>query len=127
MSEYKEVEYIFEKLSEHVSASKSLIEKPYVDKQDNVLIEGQILQTLDDGMEVELCLWTDCECHLSFWDVSIQKKLFDAKAQTDFLSYLAGKGLYLGNLKDRSGRWYYCGLIPMDDVYRIQYFEEDGE
>ena len=29
----------------------------------------------DDGMEVELCLWTDCECHLSFWDVSIEKQL----------------------------------------------------
>ena len=127
MSGYKEVNSIFEKLSEHVSASKSLIEKPYVDKDDNVLIEGQILQTLDDGMEVELCLWTDCECHLSFWDVSIPKKLFDAKAKTDFLSYLAGKGLYLENLKDRFSRWRYCGLIPMDDVYRIQYFEEDGD
>ena len=127
MNGYKEVENIFAGLSEHIVASKSLIEKPYVDKDDGVIIEGQILHTLDDGMEVELCLWTDCECHLSFWDVSIEKKLFDVKAKTDFLTYLSDKGLYLESLKDRFSRWYYCGLIPMENVYRIQYFEEDGE
>jgi len=127
MSNYKEVDYIFEGLSEHIVTSRSLIEKPYVDKDDNVFIEGQILHTLDDGMEVELCLWTDCECHFSFWDVSIEKKLFDSKVKTGFLIYLSDKGLYLENLKDRFNRWYYCGLIPVDDVYRIQYFEEDGD
>ena len=51
MNGYKEVENIFEGLSEHIVASKSLIEKPYVDMNDGVIIEGQTLHTLDDGMK----------------------------------------------------------------------------
>ena len=125
MSKYKEVDSIFEGLSSHVTASRSLIEKPYLNKEEGVFIGGQILQTLDDGMEVELCLWTDCECHISFWDVSIDKQFFDSKAETDFLTYLRGKGLYLEDLKIRYSIWHYCGPISMENVYRIQYYEEE--
>ena len=124
MKEYKEVESIFSGLNSHVVNSKSLIERPYRD--ENVFIEGRILETLDDGMEIELCLWTDCDCHMSFWDVSIGKELFDAKGK-DFLSYLKDKGLYLENVKEKYGKWHYCGLIEKDDVYRIQYYEENDE
>lgn len=124
MKEYKEVESIFSGLNSHVVNSKSLIEHPYRD--EDVFIEAQILETLDDGTKIELCLWTDCDCHMSFWDVSVNKKSFDEK-EIDFLSYLKDKGLYLENVKDKYGKWRYCGLTEKDDVYRIQYYEADGE
>ncbi len=124
MKEYKEVEHIFSELNNHVVSSKSLIEHPYLNK--GVFIEGQILETLDDGMEIELCLWTDCDWHMSFWDVSINKELFDKK-EKDFLSYLKDKGLHLENVKEKYSKWHYCGLIERDDVYRIQYYEEDED
>ena len=125
MDEYKEVDYIFSKLSSHVVESRSLIEHPYRD--DDVLIEGQILEILDDGMEVELCLWTECALHMSFWDVSIDKEQFDSKINETFLEYLKNKGLYLENIRDKYGRWKYCGIIEKEDVYRIQYYEMDDD
>ena len=70
MNEYRKVDSMFSGLDSHIVASKSLIERPYKDNDEDVLIEGQILETLEDGIEIELCLWTDCECHMSFWDVS---------------------------------------------------------
>ena len=124
MSKYKEITGIFKEFESHVVDSRSLIEKPYKDDEEGVYIWAQILNTLDDGMEVELCMWTDCDCHISFWDVSVDKKFFDSKAETDFLTYLRDKGLFLEDLKVRYSIWHYCGLIPMDDVYRIQYYEE---
>ena len=101
MNEYRKVDSMFSGLDCHIVASKSLIERPYKDNDEDVLIEGQILETLEDGIEIELCLWTDCECHMSFWDVSIEKQLFDSKVKIDFLTYLKDKGLYLENLKDK--------------------------
>ena len=123
MKEYKEVESIFSELESHVVSSESLIERPYLDEY--AFIEGKILERLDDGTEIELCLWTDRELQMSFWDVSIDKKIFDA--EEDFLSYLKERGLYLEDIKDKYSRWHYCGLIPNDDVYRIQYYEEEDD
>ena len=127
MNEYRKVDSMFSGLDSHIVASKSLIERPYKDNDEDVLIEGQILETLEDGIEIELCLWTDCECHMSFWDVSIEKQLCDSKVKTDFLTYLKDKGLYLENLKDKYSRWRYCGMVAKDDVYRIQYYEENAD
>ena len=124
MSEYKEVPYVFSGLDPFVVDSESLIEQPYRDDAEGVFIEAQILETLDDGKKLELCLWTDCELGLTFWDVSADKTLFDGKGKEDFLAWLREKGLYLENVKDRwGGRWQYCGVIPKKDVYRIQYCE----
>ena len=125
MSKHREVGSIFEGLESHVTASRSLIENPYKDDEEGVYIWAQILKTLDDGMEVELCMWTDCDSHISLWDVSIDKQLFDSKADTDFLTYLRGKGLYLENVKEGFRKWNYCGRIQKEDVYRIQYYLEE--
>ena len=127
MSKYKEVDGMFSEFESHVVESRSLIEKPYKDDEEDVYIWAQIVKTLDDGMEVELCLWTDCDSHLSFWDVSINREPFDSKAKTDFLTYLRDKGLYLENVKEGFCRWNYRGVIAMENVYRIQYYQEDDD
>ncbi len=126
MSEFKEVDTLFALVEPFVKDSRSLIKRPCRD--EDVIIEAQILDTLDDGMEVELCLWTDCESHASFWDVSIDKTLFQEKAATDFLSYLKEKGFHLENVQDIfGGKWHYCGLIDMEKVYRIQYYQDSSD
>ena len=126
MSEFKEVDTLFALVEPFVKDSRSLIKRPYRD--EDVIIEAQILDTLDDGMEIELCLWTDCESHASFWDVSIDKTLFQEKTTTDFLSYLKEKGFHLENVQDIfGGRWHYCGLIDMEKVYRIQYYQDSSD
>ena len=56
MSSYKDVDSIFSGLERHVVNSESLIENPYKDYDAGVFIEGQILDTLDDGIKIELCL-----------------------------------------------------------------------
>lgn len=56
MNEYRKVDSMFSGLDSHIVASKSLIERPYKDNDEDVLIEGQILETLEDGIEIELCL-----------------------------------------------------------------------
>ena len=127
MSKYREVDGLFEGLESHVVESRSLIENPYKDEEEGVYIWAQILKTLDDGMEVELCMWTDCDSHISLWDVSIDKQLFDSKADTDFLTYLRDKGLYLENVKEGYRKWNYCRWIQGEDVYRIQYYLEDED
>ena len=39
---------------------------------------------------------------------------------------LVGKGFFLENVEDNSGRkWKYCGIIDNLEFYRIQYFRED--
>ena len=124
MDGFREVDHIFSGLEKFAVASKSMIVRPYRD--GGVFIGAQILETLDDGMEVELCLWTDCELQKSFWDVSIDKQMFAAKARTGFTEYLMEKGFFLENVKDRYGSWRYLGPIEREDVYRIQYYEEDG-
>ena len=124
MTKFREVDSIFDEVQPFVTDSRSLIDSPYRD--GDAFIEGQIVQTLDDGLEVELCLWTDCESHASFWDVSIQKARFDETATVDFLSYLKEKGFYLENIKDRfGGKWHYTGPIDMEKVYRIQYYQDE--
>lgn len=126
MSEFKEVDTLFALVEPFVKDSRSLIKRPCRD--EDVIIEAQILDTLDDGMEIELCLWTDCESHASFWDVSIDKILFQEKTATDFLNYLKEKGLHLENVQDIfGGRWHYCGLIDMEKVYRIQYYQDSND
>lgn len=126
MSEFKEVDTLFAQVEPFVKDSRSLIKRPYRD--EDVIIEAQILDTMDDGMEIELCLWTDCESHTSFWDVSIDKTLFQEKTTTDFLNYLKEKGFHLENIQDRfGGKWHYCGLIDMEKVYRIQYYQDSSD
>ena len=121
----REVDNIFSELEKFTVASKSMIERPYRD--GDVFIGAQIIKTLDDGMEVELCQWTDCDLQMSFWDVSIDKQMFDIKARKGFTQYLMEKGLFLENVKDKYSRWRYCGLIERDDVYRIQYYEVEED
>ncbi len=71
---------------------------------------------------------TDRDTRLSFWDVSIDKTLFQEKTTTDFRSYLKEKGFHLENVQDRfGGKWHYCGLIDMEKVYRIQYYQDNND
>ncbi len=119
--QYKYTDYLFSGLLSRAVDEKSLIERPYAD--DGALVEGQILYTMDDGMRVELCLWSDGG--MSFWDVSIDKAEFDSSGLADFTAYLASKGLPLENVRDRYGRWIYCGVIENRAQYRVQYYEAE--
>ena len=125
MKEYRKVDSLFSGLDAHAVQSRSLIEKAYFDEDSN-LISAQILFTLDDGMQLELCLWSNYSefGDLSIWDVSVAKSAFpgDGKA---YVQYLAGKGLYLEDVDDGTDRWHYAGLLPKDDVWRIQYYARE--
>ena len=122
MKEFKKVDSMFEGLNSNMVERKSLIERPF--RADGILVECQILYTLNDGMHVEICLWDSDE--MAFWDVSIDKKEFDASGNTDFLKYLSDKGVYLEDVKvERGGKWQYCGIAENDEFYRIQYLEID--
>ena len=113
---------MFEGLDADMTERKSLIERPY--SKDGVLVICQILYTLSDGMHVEICLWC-CE-EMTLWDVSIDKKEFDASGNTDFLKYLYDKGLPLEDVEMEGGsQWQYCGPVEDDAFYRIQYYETD--
>ena len=64
---------------------------------------------------------------MSFWDVSIDRGEFDSSGQRDFTAYLASKGLPLENVRDRYGKWMYCGVIENSDQYRVQYYEVEDQ
>jgi hypothetical protein len=120
MNEIKKVASMFEGLDANTIERKSLIECPF--RVDDVLVECQILYTLNDGMHVELCLW-DCN-GMAFWDVSIDKKEFDESGNTDFKGYLSSKGVLLEDVEIRDGvTWQYCGTVENEEAYRIQYYE----
>ena len=137
---YKKVENLFEGVSKHVKTSRSLIEKPYVIEEfgDKIFIREQVMMTLDDGIEVERCFWSEAD--LSLCDDRLysmpfnsstpilyyNKDMFDKSGNEDFLKYLESKGFFLENVEDNSGRkWKYCGIIDNLEFYRIQYFRED--
>ena len=123
---YKKVENLFEGVSKNVKASRSLIEKPCVieDFGDNIYIREQVMMTLDDGIEVERCFWSEAD--LSLCDISINKDMFDKSGNEDFTKYLESKGFFLENVEDNSGiKWKYCGIIDNLEFYRIQYLRED--
>ena len=123
---YKKVENLFEGVSKNVKASRSLIEKPCVIEEfgDKIIIREQVMMTLDDGIEVERCFWSEAD--LSLCDISINKDMFDKSGNEDFTKYLESKGFFLENVEDNSGiKWKYCGIIDNLEFYRIQYFRED--
>ena len=123
---YKKVENLFEGVSKNVKASRSLIEKPCVIEEfgDKIFIREQVMMTLDDGIEVERCFWSEAD--LSLCDISINKDMFDKSGNEDFTKYLESKGFFLEIVEDNSGRkWKYCGIIDNLEFYRIQYFRED--
>ena len=120
MKEYKKMDYLFSGLDANTVERKSLIEKPL--SVDDVIVEAQILCTLNDGMKVERCFWSTEG--MSFWDVSLNKKEFDASGNTDFHTYLSDKGLPLENVEDQFGKWYYATAVVEDpDFYRVQYYD----
>ena len=123
---YKKVENLFEGVSKNVKASRSLIEKPCVIEEfgDKIFIREQVMMTLDDGIEVERCFWSEAD--LSLCDISINKDMFDKSGNEDFTKYLESKGFFLENVEDNSGiKWKYCGIIDNLEFYRIQYLRED--
>ena len=123
---YKKVENLFEGVSKNVKASRSLIEKPCVIEEfgDKIFIREQVMMTLDDGIEVERCFWSEAD--LSLCDISINKDMFDKSGNEDFMKYLESKGFFLENVEDNSGiKWKYCGIIDNLEFYRIQYLRED--
>ncbi len=122
MEEYTEIDYLFAGLEPHVIESESLMKVPY--REDDIVIMGQILNTLDDGMHVETCFWS--ECGICFWDVSIDEDEFKEHGHKDFLQYLSDKGLPLHNVHDKYGKWKY-GIISKKGILRIQYVEVDDE
>ena len=125
---YKKVGKLLEKITENVSASRSLIEKPYVmdDHGDKIFIHQQIMLTMKDGIEIEKCVWS--EAYMLLTDISIDKEMFDESGHDSFTKYLESMGFYLENVQTEQGiRWRYCGRIPEEKVYRIQYYREDEE
>ena len=123
---YKKVENLFEGASKNVKYSRSLIEKPCVIEEfgDKIFIREQVMMTLDDGIEVERCFWSEAD--LSLCDISIYKYMFDKSGNEYFMKNLESKGFFLENVEDNSGRkWKYCGIIDNLEFYRIQYFRED--
>lgn len=123
---YKKVENLFEGVSKNVKASRSLIEKPCVIEEfgDKIFIREQVMMTLDDGIEVERCFWSEAD--LSLCDISINKDMFDKSGNEDFTKYLESKGFFLENVEDNSGiKWKYCGIIDNLEFYRIQYLRKD--
>lgn len=125
---YKKVGNPLEKITENVSASRSLIEKPCVmdDHGDKIFIHQQVMLTMKDGMKIEKCVWSEADMLLT--DISIDKKMFDESGHDSFTKYLESKGFYLENVQTEQGtRWHYCGRIPNEKVYRIQYYREDED
>ena len=118
---FRETDSLFGGLDRHVIGKKSLIEEPYTDREEGVSYESIILNTMDDGLEIELCLWTDSETGLSLWDVSTDRQKFDESGHTDFEAYLREKGGILENVCDRFGKYEYLGPIGRSDVYRVQF------
>ena len=123
MSDYKEVDNMLAEFNKHIIKSESLIENQGYDEYGN-FIEFQILETLDDGVEVELCLWS--YEGMTFYDISIEKGKFGIENEEEFLHYLDCVGVPLYNIKDRlsGSKWKYCGIYKLDKIYRIQYYEE---
>ena len=91
---YKKVENLFEGASKNVKYSRSLIEKPCVIEEfgDKIFIREQVMMTLDDGIEVERCFWSEAD--LSLCDISINKDMFDKSGNEDYMKYLESKGIY---------------------------------
>ena len=132
MEEYRKVDNIFDGLQRQVVSSKNLIKEPkkIEDEYGYYIIRKQVLLTLDDGMEVEICQWTDGDLHTDLVDVSIDKTMYDSREKSDIIPYLESKEVYLENVEDKSQgcRWKYAGLSKRKkDVYRIQYIDPDFE
>lgn len=124
---YKKVHDILENIAGNVVSTKVLAEKPYSYDEfgDTIYIMQQVMYTMDDGMEIEACVWGEADMRLL--DISIEKEMFDASGKEDFLKYLESKGFFLENIEESSTgiKWRYLGQIERKDVYRIQYYDED--
>ena len=126
--EYRKVDSLFESVLENVTEAKSMIEKPYIENEcgDDIRILQLYNVSLKDGITFEQCLWAESD--MGVVDISIDKKMLGECGEDEFLKYLKDQGFYLESVEDASGiRWRYCGLIDMDDVYRIQYYREDDD
>ncbi|MBR5767838.1 MAG: hypothetical protein IKX86_04130, partial [Clostridia bacterium] len=88
---YKSVQFLFEDFDRHV-ASWKIPENPETSSDPAYFIEGVRIAVMDDGTEVELCLWHDNEMNISFWDVSTDKETFNKKGEKSFVDYLKRKG-----------------------------------
>lgn len=121
--EYKRVKALLGNITDNVAEAKNLIKRPYYENQmgDNILIMQLYMLTMNDGMEIEKCVWAEAD--MLFVDISIDKKMFDESGNTDFLKYLESVGFYLENVQDAAGyRWEYHGLWEREEVYRITYY-----
>ena len=121
MADYREVGHIFEGIDRHCVSSAGGEKCPRRDGE--VLTIGQGVHMLDDGTEVEFCMWTECELHMTFWDVSVGKEKFRDKKEA--LEYLRNMGLYLEDVMEKGSLWHYAGISEYEDVYRVQYYEDD--
>lgn len=130
--EYKKVASLLGGITDNIKETKNLIKRPYYENQcgDNILILQLYMITMNDGMEVEMCMWAEAD--MLFVDISIEKKMFDESGRSDFLAYLESMGFYLENVEDAAGfRWDYCDPGERKDIYRSQYYcvnaAEDSE
>ena len=125
---YRKVKNLVENAAKNVVSTRKLAEKPYTidDYGDTIYIHEQVMLTMDDGIEIEGCLWGEAD--MCLYDFSIEKKMFDESGKGDFLNYLESKGFFLENIEESSGtRWRYCEQIEQNDVYRIQYYRVGKE
>ena len=118
------VNRLFEGIYRNACDVECLTDQPY--SEDGFTVGYQDVYTLNDGIKVELCCWW--MDGMSFWDLSIDKKEFDESGNKDFLSYLKDLGVHLYSVLDRfAHQWRYCGILPDDKVYRIQYYLENED
>ncbi len=118
------VNTLFDGISENAESVECMVERPV--KVDDVTICYKDVYTLKDGIKVELCHWR--LDGMSFWDLSIDKEEFKCKGKTDFLAYLDSIGVYKHSVLDRfAQQWRYCGILPDDKVWRIQYYLENKD
>ncbi len=134
---YKEIRGIVDELYEHAVEEETIVSKPTKvcegEMADPYIIYRQVVVTLEDGMEIDLCHWVDYGCQVRCIDISIDKKHFaeirkdklggKEPTEEDFIQYLPLVGLYTTNVKqigENEPVWKF-GIIKKDNVFRVQY------
>ena len=71
---YRKVKNLVENAAKNVVSTRKLAEKPYTidDYGDTIYIHEQVMLTMDDGIEIEGCLWGEAD--MCLYDFSIEKK-----------------------------------------------------
>ncbi len=124
MEEYRKTDYLLSGLAKHKSGEA--VNTGETSDDEEVVILSTELWKLDDGMEIEICMWlyvAGMDYILELCDISADKKEFERTGNTGFPEYLGSLGLPLENVEDCIGRWHYCGLqsTEKNPFHRVQF------